>query len=176
MWLFYHFLIVFVPSTSSSIHTGCNVGSFTELCPKSLLKGHNCAPGVGWEWPMLHCKLWGEVQLIKGFGNLKNIIQEVKLRSFSTAVHKVEAAVCYKAEMWWILILGLNSGVLFASLWKPGHCNCPLMELTCNTFPPRGGYLTYSVKRLWCSIFLLKGQYFSCLKLWSSKHKCDIVG
>ena len=25
--------------------------------------------------------------------------QEVKLRSFSTAVHKVEAAVCYKAEM-----------------------------------------------------------------------------
>merc|ERR1719249_389049 len=25
--------------------------------------------------------------------------EEVKLRSFSTAVHKVEAAVCYKAEM-----------------------------------------------------------------------------
>merc|ERR1712025_474213 len=38
--------------------------------------------------------LWGE----SGPCYISNS-EEVKLRSFSTAVHKVEAAVCYKAEM-----------------------------------------------------------------------------
>ena len=50
---------------------------------------------------MLHCKFRSELFRQWEEKEILNVLffQEVKLRSFSTAVHKVEAAVSYKADL-----------------------------------------------------------------------------